>query len=62
MKIKTSELIGPALDWAVAECRGFIALEGLGGCVVIAFDVLVKKHLEELKGYAKGPENEDQDI
>jgi hypothetical protein len=22
MKIKTSELIGPALDWAVAECNG----------------------------------------
>lgn len=22
MKIKTSELIGPALDWAVAECEG----------------------------------------
>jgi hypothetical protein len=23
MKIKTSELIGPALDWAVAKCEGF---------------------------------------
>jgi hypothetical protein len=23
MKIKTSELIGPALDWAVAVCEGF---------------------------------------
>lgn len=39
-----------------------ISLQGLGGCVVIAFDVLVKKHLEELKEYVKGTENEDQDI
>lgn len=23
MKVKTSELIGPALDWAVAKCQGF---------------------------------------
>lgn len=23
MKIKTTELIGPALDWAVAKCEGF---------------------------------------
>ena len=23
MKIKTSELIGPALDWTVAKCEGF---------------------------------------
>ena len=23
MKIKTSELIGPALDWAVANCEGY---------------------------------------
>ena len=23
MKIKTSELIGPALDWAVAKCEGY---------------------------------------
>lgn len=23
MKIKTSELIGPALDWAMAKCEGF---------------------------------------
>lgn len=44
------------------EYRDRIALEGLGGCVVIAFDVLVKEHLEELKGYVKEPENEDQDI
>jgi len=27
MKIKTSELIGPALDWAVAKCRGFDGLD-----------------------------------
>lgn len=27
MKIKTSELIGPALDWAVAMCRGFDRLD-----------------------------------
>jgi hypothetical protein len=25
MKIKTSELIGPALDWAVAKCEGSTA-------------------------------------
>jgi len=24
MKIKTSELIGPALDWAVAKCEGVL--------------------------------------
>ncbi len=24
MKIKTSELQGPALDWAVAKCEGFL--------------------------------------
>lgn len=24
MKIKTSELIGPALDWAVTECEQFV--------------------------------------
>lgn len=24
MKIKTSELIGPALDWAVAKCEGAV--------------------------------------
>lgn len=23
VKVKTSELIGPALDWAVAKCKGF---------------------------------------
>ncbi len=23
MKVKTNELIGPALDWAVAKCEGF---------------------------------------
>ena len=23
MKIKTADLIGPALDWAVAQCKGF---------------------------------------
>lgn len=23
MKVKTAELIGPALDWAVAKCEGF---------------------------------------
>lgn len=27
MKIKTSELIGPALDWAVAKCEGFTEFE-----------------------------------
>jgi len=27
MKIKTSELIGPALDWVVAKCRGFDGLD-----------------------------------
>lgn len=26
MKIKTSELIGPALDWAVATCEGYTDL------------------------------------
>ena len=25
MKIKASELTGPALDWAVAECEGMVA-------------------------------------
>lgn len=25
--MKTSELIGPALDWAVAKCRGFDGLD-----------------------------------
>ena len=25
--MKTSELIGPALDWAVAECEGYIDME-----------------------------------
>jgi hypothetical protein len=24
MKIKTAELVGPALDWAVAKCEGHI--------------------------------------
>ena len=33
MKIKTSELIGPALDWAVAKCDG--ALHPLGNVRVI---------------------------
>jgi hypothetical protein len=28
MKIKTSELQGVALDWAVAKCRGFFSTEG----------------------------------
>ena len=23
MKVKTADLIGPALDWAVAQCKGF---------------------------------------
>ena len=27
MKIKTSELTGPALDWAVAKCEGFESFE-----------------------------------
>lgn len=27
MKVKTSELIGPALDWAVAKCEGFDAIK-----------------------------------
>ena len=27
MKVKTSNLIGPALDWAVAMCRGFDGLD-----------------------------------
>lgn len=27
MKIKTNELRGPALDWAVAMCRGFEGLD-----------------------------------
>ena len=27
MKTKTNELIGPALDWAVAKCRGFDGLD-----------------------------------
>jgi len=26
MKIKTSELIGPALDWAAATCEGYVNL------------------------------------
>lgn len=26
MKIKTSELTGPALDWAVAKCEGYIGI------------------------------------
>lgn len=42
MLIKTSELIGPALDWAVATCEG--ATEGYsndgpflwGGCLSLA--------------------------
>jgi len=33
MKVKTSELIGAALDWAVAKCEGFmqgqIAIDGV---------------------------------
>lgn len=31
MKIKTSELIGPTLDWAVAKCEGRIIGFNLGG-------------------------------
>ena len=39
-----------------------ISLQGLGGCVVIAFDVLVIKHMAQLNRHVEEPENEDQDI
>ena len=29
MKIKTSELVGPALDWAVAKCEGWLWKTGV---------------------------------
>lgn len=31
MKIKTSELAGPALDWAVAKCEGVEIVQDQGG-------------------------------
>lgn len=31
MKIKTSELTGPALDWAVAKCEGYYAGPRMAG-------------------------------
>jgi hypothetical protein len=35
MKIKTSELTGAALDWAVAKCEGITVLPKMrGGCYV----------------------------
>lgn len=39
MKIKTSELTGPALDWAVAKCEGKNGMlhdDGITRCIVIA--------------------------
>ena len=39
MKIKTADLIGPALDWAVAKCEGKSGVLHDGGitrCIVIA--------------------------
>ena len=38
-KVKTSELIGPALDWAVAKCEGKNGVlhdDGITRCIVIA--------------------------
>lgn len=32
VKIKTSGLIGPALDWAVATCRGYSEIKIFGRC------------------------------
>ena len=39
MKIKTADLIGPALDWAVAKCEGKNGVlhdDGITRCIVIA--------------------------
>jgi hypothetical protein len=39
MKIKTADLIGPALDWAVAQCEGKNGVlhdDGITRCIVIA--------------------------
>ena len=35
MKIKTSELTGPALDWAVALAAGYLQAGSSGYCVLI---------------------------
>ena len=39
MKIKTADLIGPTLDWAVAKCEGKNGVlhdDGITRCIVIA--------------------------
>ena len=39
MKVKTSELTGPALDWAVAKCEGKNGVlhdDGITRCIVVA--------------------------
>ena len=48
MKIKTSELTGPALDWAVAKCEGEVTEFGSDG-ITFGF-----KLNGELKVFAKG--------
>lgn len=48
MKIETSELTGPALDWAVARCEGEVTAFGSDG-ITFGF-----KLNGELKVFAKG--------
>lgn len=38
MKVKTSELIGPALDWAVAKALGAVFKEDSIGCIIAVLD------------------------
>lgn len=60
MKIKTSELIGPALEWAVAKCEGFLCDYQYGGALVSYSSnwaqggpIIEREGLELKRGYGK---------
>lgn len=53
MKIKTSELIGPALDWAVAKCEGLKPDED--GCLTVAGDYAIEPYRPTTNWSQGGP-------
>lgn len=48
MKIKTSELTGAALDWAVAKCEGFLEEEDVFGTMLSRVVVCDKTYVDRV--------------
>ena len=56
MKIKTSELTGPALDWAVAKCEGFKPHAAASLAIMGDYSPSIKWHqggpiIDRIKGF-----------